>query len=99
LVVQNKLVFTHFVELYGQNPFKCIKVELFVCRLGMQYWYGVLHHTFILHIVISFIWGIGLGLCEFLDNSCEQLDFTITAIGAVAKLVLQEQTYKSWQYP
>jgi hypothetical protein len=53
--------------------------------------YGVLDHPFILHIVIRFVWGIGLGLYEFLDNPREQLDFTIAAVGAVAKLALQEQ--------
>ncbi|KAG1820106.1 hypothetical protein EV424DRAFT_1347197 [Suillus variegatus] len=57
---------------------------------------GVLNNPLIFHIAIHFIWCSDLSISEFLSTSTsdrlQQLNYAIAAIGAVAKLVLREQT-------
>ncbi|KAG2087282.1 uncharacterized protein F5147DRAFT_781385 [Suillus discolor] len=55
----------------------------------------VLDDPLIFHVAIHFIWCSDLSISEFLSTSTshqlQQLNYAITTIGAVAKLVLQEQ--------
>ncbi|KAG2096552.1 uncharacterized protein F5147DRAFT_656610 [Suillus discolor] len=55
----------------------------------------VLDDPLIFHVAIYFIWCSDLSISEFLSTSTshqlQQLNYAITTIGAVAKLVLQEQ--------
>lgn len=57
--------------------------------------HGVLNNPLIIHVTVHFIWCSDLGIYEFLaavtSDRLEQINYAISAVGAVVKLVLREQ--------